>query len=76
MKKGPLCKAGRYNQKLGSAIMAHNTKPTAQQRSFAARVRHFAATQQGIINHIAEGDAARKLVRSLLTAAVRARAEQ
>lgn len=55
--------------------MAHKTKATAQQR-FKARERHFAATQQGIINHIAEGDTARKLVRSLLTAAVRARAEQ
>lgn len=56
--------------------MTQKAKPATQVRPFTTRAQHFAAVQQGIINHIAEGDAARKVVRDLLRLAVRAGAAQ
>lgn len=56
--------------------MTHQTKRPAQVRPFTTHAQHFAAVQRGIINHIAEGDAARRMVRDLLRLAVRVRVEQ
>lgn len=56
--------------------MAQKIKPTAQERSFAMRMRHYAELQQAIDNYRRDNAFAAQAVRALLRAAVRARAEQ